>query len=98
MKKSLLIVIIILAAILILPFINLIRWTFQAKKPMDIILVDKTVPALERENHKSFNWILTNERFVKKENKSSYSYKKDYYGFYPIRPLGRNNGAEMIIV
>ena len=96
MKKSLLIVIIILAAILFLPLINLIRWTFQAKKPMDIILVDKTVPALEREKHKSFNWILTNERFVKKENKRSYSYIKDYYGFYPIRPLrekqwGRND-------
>ncbi len=96
MKKSLLIVIIILAAILFLPLINLIRWTFQAKKPMDIILVDKTVPALEREKHKSFNWILTNERFVKRENKRSYSYIKDYYGFYPMRPLrekqwGRND-------
>ncbi|HUX97703.1 MAG TPA: hypothetical protein VMV47_18370 [Bacteroidales bacterium] len=96
MKKSLLIVIIILAVILFLPLINLIRWTFQEKKPMDIILVDKTVPALERENHKSINWILTNERFVKKEKKRSYSYRKDYYGFYPIRPLrekqwGRND-------
>jgi hypothetical protein len=96
MKKSLLIVIIILAAILFLPLINLIRWTFQEKKPMDIILVDKTVPDLERVKHKSFNWILTNERFVKKEKKSSYSYKKDYYGFYPLRPLrekqwGRND-------
>lgn len=96
MKKSLLIVIIILAVILFLPLINFIRWTFQEKKAMDIILVDKTVPALERENHKSINWILTNERFVKKEKKRSYSYKKDYYGFYPIRPLrekqwGRND-------
>ena len=63
---------------------------------MDIILVDKTVPTLEREKHKSINWILTNERFVKKEKKRSYSYIKDYYGFYPIRPLrekqwGRND-------
>jgi hypothetical protein len=54
---------------------------------MDIILVDKTVPTLEREKHKSFNWILTNERFVKKGKKSSYSYIKDYYGFSPKRPL-----------
>lgn len=96
MKKSLLIVLIILAVILFLPLINLIRWTFKEKKPMDIILVDKTVPALEREKHKSINWILMNERFVKKEKKKSYSYKKDYYGFYPIRPLrekqwGRND-------
>ena len=81
MKKTLLIVVIILAVIFALPVINLIRWTFQAKKPMDIILVDKTVPTLEREKHKSFIWILTNERFVKKENKRSYSYINDYYGF-----------------
>ena len=87
MKKPLLIVIIILAVILALPVINLLRWTFQEKKPMGIIIVDKTVPTLEREKHKSFNWILTNDRFVKKENKTSYSYPKDYYGFVPKRPL-----------
>ncbi len=87
MKKTLLIVVIILAVIVALPLINLIRWTFQAKKPLDIILVDKTVPTLEREKHRSFSWILTNERFVKKGNKSSYSYIKDYYGFAPKRPL-----------
>jgi len=97
MKKPLLIVIIILGVIIALPVINLIRWTFQAKKPMDIILVDKTVPTLDREKHKSFNWILSNERFVKKENKSSYSYKKDYYGFYPQRPLREKNGTGMTI-
>ena len=87
MKKTLLIVGIILVVILALPLINLIRWTFQSKKPMNIILVDKTVPNIERLHHKSFSWILTNERFVKKEKKTSYSFRKDYYGFYPQRPL-----------
>ncbi len=58
MKKTLLIVVIILAVIIALPVINLIRWSVQSKKPMDIIIVDKTVPTLEREHHKSFNWIL----------------------------------------
>jgi len=87
MKKTLLIVVIILALIVALPVINLIQWTFKAKKPIDIILVDKTVPTIERENHKSFNWILTNERFVKKGKKSNYSFRKDYYGFIPTRPL-----------
>jgi hypothetical protein len=87
MKKTLLIVVIILAIIIALPVINLIRWTFQAKKPMNIVLVDKTVPTLEREHHRSFSWILTNQRFVKKESGSSYSFRKDYYGFFPQRPL-----------
>ena len=66
MKKTLLIVVIILAVILALPVINLIRWSFQTKKPLDIIIVDKTVPTLEREHHKSFNWILTNREICKK--------------------------------
>jgi hypothetical protein len=87
MKKTLLIVFIILALIIALPVINLIRWNFQEKKPIDIILVDKTVPTLEREHHKSFSWILMNERFVKKENNRCYSYINDYYGFSPKRPL-----------
>lgn len=87
MKKTLLIVGIILVVIIALPVINLVRWAFQPKKPMDIILVDKTVVTLERENHKSFNWILNNERFVKKDNNKSYSYKKDYYGFVPLSPM-----------
>ena len=86
MKKPLLIVVIVLVVILALPVINFVRWTFQAKKPLDIIILDKTVPTLERINHKSLTWVLTNERFVK-PNKSSYSYTKDYYGFFPLRPL-----------
>ncbi len=87
MKKPLLIVLIILAVLLILPVINLLQWTFMEKKPMDIIIVDKTVPSINREKHKSFNWILTNDRFVKKDKKNSFSYRKDYYGFIPTRPL-----------
>lgn len=86
MKKPLLIVIIILVVILALPVINLIRWTFQTKKPLDIVIVDKTVPSFEREKHKSLNWVLTNERFVKQEKKTSYSVSKDYFGFIPKRP------------
>jgi hypothetical protein len=86
MKKPLLIVIIILVVLLALPVINLLRWTFQPKKPLEILIVDKTVPDFERVNHKSFNWILTHERFVKKEKNTSYSYRKDYYGFIPLRP------------
>jgi len=87
MKKTLLIVVIILVVIIALPVINLIRWNVQTKKPLDIIIVDKTVPTLERDHHKSFTWILDNERFVKRGDQSSYSYTKDYYGFFPQRPI-----------
>ncbi|MGB8492007.1 MAG: hypothetical protein WCE64_13205, partial [Bacteroidales bacterium] len=82
-----LITIIVLILILILPAIDFIRWTAQEKKPMDIVILDKTVPTVERLKHKSFDWVLTNERFVKKGNEGSYSFRKDYYGFYPTRPV-----------
>jgi hypothetical protein len=87
MKKTLLIVAIILAVIIALPVINLIRWSSQSKKPLNVIIVDKTVPTLEREHHKLFDWILTNDNFVKKETHNNYSYTKDYYGFFPQRPI-----------
>ena len=93
MKKTLLVVIIILAIVIVLPAINLIRWNFQEKKPMDIILVDKTVPNMDRDHHKSFDWILLNNRYVKKDNGKSYSFKKDYYGFSPKRPLREKKWA-----
>ncbi len=86
MKKPLLIVIIIVAVLLVLPVINLLRWTFQAKKPLDIIIVDKTVSNFDRVKHKPLYWILTNDRVVSKDNNSGYSFRKDYYGFVPTRP------------
>ncbi|HQH24898.1 MAG TPA: hypothetical protein PLM01_05285 [Bacteroidales bacterium] len=87
MKKPLLIVLLILAALLILPVLNLLQWAFMEKKAMNIIIVDKTVPSIHREKHKSFNWILTNNRFVNRETNRSFSFRKDYYGFIPTRPL-----------
>ncbi|MCK7533125.1 MAG: hypothetical protein MZV63_19850 [Marinilabiliales bacterium] len=83
MKKPLLITIIILILVLALPLINFVRWSFQEKKPIDIVILDKTVPTLERLNHKSFTWILNNERFVKKDNNKSYSFKKIIMDFHP---------------
>lgn len=86
MKKTLLIIIIVLVVILALPAFSFIRWAFQEKKPLGVIILDKTVPTLERINHKSLTYILTSERFVKKSG-GSYSYSKDYFGFFPLKPL-----------
>jgi hypothetical protein len=86
MKKPLRIVIIVLVVLLALPAYKFLRWAFQEKKPLEIIILDKTVPTIDRPNHRSLSWILTNERFVK-GNKSSYSHRKDYYGFFPTRPI-----------
>ena len=87
MKRPLLIVIIILVVILAYPAYSVVRWAFQEKKPLNILVLNKTVPTLDRVTHRSFFWILNNERFVDREKKSSYSFRKDYYGFFPLKPL-----------
>ena len=87
MKKSLLITLIILAVLLLIPAVSFIRWAFQEKKPIDIVILDKTVPTLERLGHRSFTYVLTNARFVRKEKGGSFSAAKDYYGFIPLRPI-----------
>jgi len=86
MKKFLIITIIILVIILILPAVGFFGWFFQEKKPIDIVILDKTVHSLDRVKHRSLNWVLDNDRFVK-DNNRKYSLKNDYYGFYPIKPL-----------
>jgi hypothetical protein len=86
MKKPLKIVLIILAVILVVPVITYVSWTVQTKKVMNVMILDKTVPTLNRDHHRSLVWILTNGRFVKK-NRQSYSYTKDYFGFFPTKPV-----------
>ena len=87
MKKPLLITLIIIAVLLLLPAVSFIRWVFQEKKPIDVVILDKTVPTLDRLGHRSFVYILTNDRFVRKEKGGSFSVAKDYYGFIPLRPV-----------
>lgn len=87
MKRPLLIVIVILVVILATPVYSVVKWALQEKKPMNILVLNKTVPSLDRVTHRSLFWILHNERFVDREKKNSYSYRKDYYGFYPLKPL-----------
>jgi hypothetical protein len=87
MKKPLLIVIVILVVIFALPAFKFFQWSFKSKKPMNVIVIDKTSSTLDREKHKSLIWVLTNDKVVKKTNRSSYSFRKDYFGFMPKRPL-----------
>jgi hypothetical protein len=58
-------------------------WSVTNKKVLNVFVVDKTVKDTERIEHKSFFWLLNNSRYVQ-PNKVSYSYKEDYYGFFPI--------------
>ena len=87
MKKPLLITIIVLVVIFLLPAVGFFGWFFKEKKPMDIVILDKTVHSLDRLHHRSLTWVLANDRIVKTDKKQKYLLRKDYYGFYPLKPL-----------
>ncbi len=76
---------IILVILSLVPGYFLIKWAFQPSKELKILILDKTVPSYDRVNHRSFNWVLTHDKYVK-GNKKRYNYREDYYGFFPLRP------------
>ena len=74
----------ILALVLIpLLIISFLFWFFQDKKLAAVYILDKTVPDASCSEHKSFNWILNYYKYADRNSKL-YSYKKDYYGFFPL--------------
>lgn len=87
MKRPYIVLIVFLVIILALPAYSWFSWRIQSKKAMNVFILDKTVPSLERIKHRSFNWILTNNKVVKPRKRTKYSYRKDYFGFHPLRPL-----------
>jgi len=72
----------VLVMLLPFPLWMYIAWNLSATKPFPVVIIDKTVLTREAKEHESFNWILTNEKFVK-QNGDPYSITKDYYGFFP---------------
>ncbi len=83
MKKILKLIGLLLGSLLFIFLLLRIIWLFNAKKELNIYILDKTVTHIDRPEHKSFTWILNNRRFVM-PNKKAYSHTKDYYGFFPV--------------
>jgi uncharacterized protein YxeA len=77
--------------LIVLPLLilSVFLWYIQDKKAFNIYILDKTVPDKARTEHKSFNWILTYYNFTDKNHKL-YSFKKDYYGFFPLSTSDKN--------
>lgn len=70
--------------ILLIPVSLWLIWFLTPKKPMKILIMDKTVLTSNGPEHEMFNWILTNNR-ITKPDKSFYNKGEDYFGFFPLR-------------
>ena len=83
MKKPLLITIIVLAVLLLLPAVSFLRWAFQEKKPMNVVILDKTVPTLERLGHRSFVYADDQRPFCQKRQGRQFVGIKRLFWFCP---------------
>jgi len=83
MNKKTLIPIISVGILILLLFGSWLMWFLKDEKVLDVYILDKTVPTFERTEHKSFNWILDHNRYVKPDG-DLYDINTDYYGFFPL--------------
>ncbi len=69
---------------------SFVYWKMMPDKPIDVIIIDKTVPTREYREHNSLMWILNNLKYVDKKTDKPFRYDKDYYGFVPLRETRYN--------
>lgn len=71
-----------IVVILLLPLAGHLLWRAQKKNPMDLMIVNKTVPRSTENEVKTLNWVLNYQKVLKDGN-DNYDFSRDYYGFYP---------------
>ena len=84
--KTLKIIVIIIVILFLIPVVSWLLWSFQSSRPLNILILNKTVLGFERKEQKGLFWLLNNEKFVKSDNKP-YNINRDYFGFHPLKPL-----------
>lgn len=81
-RKQLVSIFALIMIITVLPAWMLFSWLIKPKKELKVAIVDKTVLTSQGNEHETFDWILTHEKYCK-PNRDLYSVAEDYYGFFP---------------
>jgi len=83
MNKKIITLIIVVGILFLALLGSWLFWYIKPQKPLNIYILDKTVPTVERLEHKSLIWALNHNKFTKPGG-SLYDVNKDYYGFFPL--------------
>jgi hypothetical protein len=84
----------LIVVILLLPLWSFLIWAIRPVRPINIFILDKTVPEKYSPEHRSFTWILTHHKFSK-PNRKLYRLKKDYWGMFPVTRGGDYNTYDL---
>lgn len=68
---------------LLLPLWLWLAWLYTTPKKLNIAIIDKTVLTDNVQEHISFDWLLTNKKYTRKDG-NFYLPTTDYFGFFPL--------------
>ena len=68
-------------------------WDLQAPRPIEVVIVDKTVPFQNYREHENFVWLLHNWKMPDRSGRFAHS-ATDYVGFDPTNKVGHDLRAE----
>ncbi|MBW3466742.1 hypothetical protein [Arthrospiribacter ruber] len=66
----------------IVPLTSFLIWYFMPSAPLQVTVLDKTVPHSSAQEHQGIHWTLNHLKYVKHDG-SAYDVEKDYFGFFP---------------
>jgi hypothetical protein len=68
--------------LLLVPVWSFLIWVIRPVRPLNVLILDKSVNDRSVQEHKSLNCILIQQKFSKPDGKL-YRHRKDYMGFFP---------------
>ncbi|MBU4540170.1 hypothetical protein [uncultured Acetobacterium sp.] len=71
---------VVLFGVFVMPFLI---WNNQTATPLNIWIVNKTVPDSTYKEHKGLMWVLNSEKLVLESTGKSLRYDRDYFGVFP---------------
>ncbi|WP_409253142.1 hypothetical protein V1502_04205 [Bacillus sp. SCS-153A] len=71
--------------LLLLPAVPYFLWILKPETPLNVVILDKTVPQEDYREHSGLTWLLNHWKIVKPGDSSSYQLT-DYAGWHPESP------------
>lgn len=90
MKRNFAILLLYIGGIVLSIMIGLVMfgpivwWNNMPDTPLNIWIVDKTVPTPDYREHKGLMWILNHNKVINEKTGKELRYDKDYFGFFPV--------------
>ncbi len=85
---------ILVAFVLLIPLWSFLAWFLWPSDRLESIVLDKSATPDSKEEHRSFNWILTHEKMYRPSGKE-YDYSRDYYGTHREGDEGLVHGIDV---